>query len=221
MGGLVGGSKKNSYRIQTKKFNTFIMDKKNMGTRILIIDIETTGLQPQTGHIAEIGLVELDLSTGEKKILLDRVVHEKGMTKQEVENSWIVKNGYMTMEEIRTAPNLATIRGEIQFIIDGYPNGATAFNKAFDFGFLQSRGFLFPRILDCPMILSTDVCQLEPTEKMKKYKPYLKYKTPNVMEAYKHFFPNSKYVELHRGADDAFHEADIVLALYKEGKFTV
>ncbi len=43
------------------------------------------------------------------------------------------------------------------------------------------------------------------------------YKWPKVEEAYKHFFPESEYVELHRGADDAFHEADIVYELHKLG----
>jgi DNA polymerase-3 subunit epsilon len=48
---------------------------------------------------------------------------------------------------------------------------------------------------------------------------YGKYKWPKVEEAYDFFFPNNNYVEKHRGADDAFHEADIVYELHKIGLF--
>lgn len=45
---------------------------------ILIIDLETTGFLTQGGKIVEVGIVELDLETGNKKIIFDQVVHEKG-----------------------------------------------------------------------------------------------------------------------------------------------
>ncbi|MCK5906008.1 MAG: hypothetical protein KAG37_00375, partial [Flavobacteriales bacterium] len=83
----------------------------------------------------------------------------------------------------------------------------------FDFEFLISRGFRFPKMLPCPMLLSTDVCKLPGN--------YGKYKWPKVEEAYDHFFPNNTYVEKHRGADDAFHEADIVYELHKMGLFKI
>jgi DNA polymerase-3 subunit epsilon len=46
-------------------------------------------------------------------------------------------------------------------------------------------------------------------------------KWPSVMEAYKFFFPESKYIEQHRGADDAFYEADIVQKLYEMSIFKI
>jgi len=180
---------------------------------ILVLDIETTGFLNQGGKIVEVGIVSLDLNTGQKKILFSSVVHERPITKKEVEDSWIVHNGYMTTEEIQQSIWLINILPEIQAIIDMHPNGATAFNRSFDFDFLESRGLKFPKKLPCPMLLSTDICKLP------NRNGYSSYKWPKVEEAWKHFFPEIEYVELHRGADDAFHEADIVYELYKMGVF--
>jgi len=181
---------------------------------ILIIDIETTDFQGKGGKIVEVGIISLNLESGEKKILFDKVVHERPITRKEVEESWIVTNGYMSVEEIQNSPQLALLIPEIQSILDAYPLGATAYNRAFDFNFLESRGVRFPRKLPCLMLLSTDICQLSGK--------YGSYKWPKVEEAYNHFFGTDHgYVEKHRGADDAFHEADIVLALYRMGVFKI
>jgi DNA polymerase III epsilon subunit-like protein len=179
---------------------------------ILIIDIETTDFLQRGGKIVEVGIVELNLSNGEKKIIYDKVCHEKGITKEEVEKAWIIENSSLTLEEIRNSKPLHVLQPEIQELINSYHHGATAFNNAFDFGFLENRGFTFPKKLPCPMKLSTDLCKLP---KQNGYG----YKWPKVEEAHKFFFGNVGYVEAHRGADDAFHEADIVYELYKRGIF--
>ena len=188
--------------------------------KILIFDIETMGmgkdaLVPWLGKIAEIGIVELDLETGERKIIFDEVCHEKPITREIVEKSWIVTEGYMTVDEIRKSRDLRLMLREIQDIIYKYPNGATAYNKKFDFGFLQARGLEFPRLLPCPMILMTDICKIH-----SPYKPG-SWKWPKVEEAYDFIFPDNDYTEIHRGADDAMHEAEIVHWLYKKGIFKI
>lgn len=180
--------------------------------KILIIDIETTDFLQRGGKIVEIGMVELDLSNGEKKIIYDEVCYEKGVTLQEVENSWIIKNSTLTVEAIRNSKPLHQLASDIQDIINQYADGATAFNNTFDFGFLEHRGFSFPKKLPCPMKLSTDICKI-PHPKTSGYK------WPKVEEAHKFFFGDVGYIEQHRGADDAFHEADIVYQLYKMGIF--
>ena len=171
-------------------------------SKILIIDIETTDFLQRGGKIVEVGMVELDLSNGNKKIIFDQVTHETGITREEVEKAWIIQNSTLTVEEIRTSKPLHILKPEIQNIIFDYKNGATAFNNAFDFGFMETRGFVFPKKLPCPMKLSTDICKLP--------SPRGGYKWPKVEEAHKHFFGDVGYIEAHRGADDAFHEADIV-----------
>lgn len=181
-------------------------------TKILIIDIETTNFLQKGGKIVEIGIVELDLSNGETRIIFDEVCHEKGITKEEVESSWIVNNSDLTVEAIRYSKNLDYYRTEIQHLLNKYKAGATAFNNVFDFGFLEDRGFKFSKKLDCPMKLSTNICKLPG-----KYG----FKYPNVQEAYNFFFGKTDYIEKHRGADDALHEAKIVYELYKRGVFKI
>lgn len=185
-----------------------------MENKILIADIETTDLNKKLGKIVEIGITELDLSNGERKILFDEVCHERPITKKHVEESWIVTNGFMTVEEIQNSKQLKEFETEIQGLLNLYPTGATAYNNAFDFGYMEDRGFYFPKKLACPMILSTNICKIP-------HPKWSGYKWPSVMEAYKFFFPESNYEELHRGADDSYHEAKIVYELYKRGVFKV
>ncbi|TXI94986.1 MAG: hypothetical protein E6Q35_10485 [Chryseobacterium cucumeris] len=180
--------------------------------KILILDVETTGFLQEGGKIVEVGIVELDLSNGKKQIIFDQVTHEKGITRQEVENSWIVKNSTLTIEDIRRSKSLDLLKPEIQSILYSYQYGTTAYNNVFDFGFMEHRGFIFPKKLSCPMKIATDICKIPSMSG---------YKWPNVQEAYDFFFGKTDYTELHRGADDAFHEADIVYELYKMGKFTI
>lgn len=182
--------------------------------RILVIDIETTGFLKEGGKIVEIGVVDLCLNSGDKKIVFNKVIRP-GLSRDEISKTWIVENKYMTVDEIINGINFNYIKDQLQDLINAFPHGATAFNKNFDFDFLKSYGISFPKELKCPMIESTDICKLPKTGKAAFYPGY---KWPKVEEAYKHFYPNSNYIETHRGADDAFHEADIVLALHKLNK---
>lgn len=178
--------------------------------KILIIDIETTNFLNEGGKIVEIGIVELDLENGNTEIIFDHVMHERPITLAEVQNAWIIKNSSLTVDQIRRSKQLNEYRDEIQQILNGYPNGATAYNNAFDFGFMENRGFTFPKKLACPMKLSTDICKI-PGKRG--------YKWPNVQECYEHFFGKTDYIEQHRGADDAAHESKIVYELFKMGVF--
>lgn len=182
--------------------------------KVLIVDIETTGFLKDNGKIVEIGIVELDLRSGTKRILFDEVINPN-LPEEKIKNSWIVQNGYMTTEEILNGVQFESIVNKLQFLIFSYPDGATAFNRSFDFDFLEEYGIEIPKKLPCPMLVSTNICKIPKTGAAAFYQGY---KWPKVEEAYKFFYPDSQYVEKHRGADDAFHEADIVLALYKIGK---
>ena len=122
----------------------------------------------------------------------------------------------LTVEEIRSSPDFRKIKDEIQRIIDAYPNGVTAYNRIFDTTFLEYYGINFPKLLPCPMILSTNIVKAP-----HKNPRYSGYKWPSVEEAWAHFFPDIEYDEKHRGADDAFHEAQIIYALYKMGKYEI
>ena len=182
--------------------------------KILVIDIETTGFQKQGGSIVEVGIVELDLVTGATEIVIDSLCREDILDERHFREpmGWIFKNSTLRAEEVMAAPRMGDLLPEIQKIVNAYPVGATAYNRSFDFDFLKSRGVRFGVELPCPMKLSTPICQLPPFR-------YGSYKWPKVEEAWAEFFPNEEYVELHRGADDALHEARIVHELYRRGVF--
>ena len=67
-------------------------------SKILILDLETTGFLNQNGKIVEIGIVELDLTDGSRKIIYNQVCHEKGITMEEVSDSWIVQNSDLNIK---------------------------------------------------------------------------------------------------------------------------
>lgn len=181
---------------------------------ILILDIETTGFLNNGGSIVEIGIVELNLETGEIVELYDSLCREDILTAKH-RNAWIFENSDLTVDAVRNAPPFSIVKEEVQDILNLYPKGCTAFNNVFDFGFLENRGIVFPKKLPCPMKLATPICKLP------NKNGYSGYKWPNVEEAFAHFFPDAEYTELHRGLDDAKHEAMIVKAEFDLGIFKV
>lgn len=181
--------------------------------KILIIDLETTGLSSFHDKILEIGIVELDLETGHRRIIFDQMFNP--MEKfNKLKSCWVITNKFIDLRDVVVSDQLEKYRYEIQDIISSYDNGITAYNNVFDFGFLKSNGFDLEHKLDCPMKLATDVCKI-------KGKRSDTYKWPSVQECYDHLFPNNEYVEKHRGADDALHEAKIVYELYLRGIFKI
>ena len=182
---------------------------------ILIIDIETTGFLQKGGHIVEIGIVILSLETGNSTVVFDELVREESMTLEELENSWIVENSDISIDEVMQASLLDKFKPIIQHLIDLYPLGATAFNNKFDFDFLEDRGIKIHKKLPCPMLLSTDIVKLPSVHIIGLYK------WPKVQEAWDFFFGETDYIETHRGAHDAQHEAQIVYELYKRKVFKI
>ena len=186
-----------------------------MKNNILIIDIETTGFLKEGGKIVELGFVALDIETGERTKVLDEVVWEPGIKREEVESSWIVANSTLTTQMVQKGLRLDRIQRMVQSLIMCFPLGATAFNSAFDFDFLEDRGFRFPKKLDCPMLLAADLLKIPSTYKKGEYK------WPKVTECMEHFFPEEDYQEEHRGFSDAMDEARIVFELIQKGIFKV
>jgi len=177
--------------------------------KIAVIDIETTGLVPQNDIILEIGIVELNPETGETEVVFDSLVKEPSFG-EPLRGSWIFDNSDLSFEDVQNAPLLESFRNELQDIFNEYK--ITAFNLSFDLGFLKSRGFIFPNELLCIMLTSTDIC------KIPHYNGGPGYKWPKAQEAWDYFFPNTNYIEKHRAADDAKHEAKILYELIKIGK---
>ena len=183
-----------------------------MSTKILVVDIETSGFLSQGGKIVEIGIVELDLLNGVIIPKFDSLIKEPGFDRRHSRSpfGWVFENSDLTFEAVNSAPSLESVRDAVQNLFDNYK--ATAFNKSFDFDFLRDRGFRI-KDLPCPMQLATPICKVPFPSGCSRYK------WPKVEEAWRHFFGNTGYIEKHRGLDDAMHEAKIVFELYKMGAF--
>jgi len=174
---------------------------------ILIVDLETTDLSPKKGYIVEIGITALNIMTGARVILLDRVCHQPGITKADCDRSWIVNNSTLTTEDIRLSTRFEKLN--VQGIIDKYPRGITAFNSKFDFDFLSAAGINLGLKLPCIMkSLTGEVGALNKNGRVK---------WPKVDEAWQHFFKDSDYRETHRASDDAYHEAALAYEAIKLG----
>lgn len=176
--------------------------------KIAIVDIETTGFSPIYDCIVEIGISELCLETGARRIIYDKRVREKHYSERH-RNSWIFANSDLNHEDIMNAEPLNP--EELNEIFSKYK--VTAYNKKFDFDFLKHRGFIFEE-LPCPMLVATNVCKI-PSSWGRGYK------WPKVTEAYKILIGDSEYEEMHRGAKDAMDEALIVWELYKRGEWNI
>ena len=183
---------------------------------IAIVDIETSGFQNQGGLIVEVGIVGLNLETGNITNEFDAIVKENGFGVKHAKNpfGWVFQNSDLKYEDVLLADDLSIMLSEIQSILDKYVLGATAFNKQFDFGFLKSRGLIIKE-LPCIMLTAAPVVNLPPNS------GYSQPKWPKVEEAWKYFFPNIVYKEAHRALDDARHEALIAYELYKLGKYVI
>lgn len=181
--------------------------------KIAIVDIETTGFQNHGGLIVEIGIVGLDLDTGDITNEFSSIVQEDGFSEKHTKEpyGWIFQNSDLKFEDVLNAENLKNLLSEIQRVLDKFPLGATAFNKQFDFGFLKSRSLKIKE-LSCIMLRATPLVDLPPNA------GYYTPKWPKVEEAWEHFFPDIEYKEAHRALDDARHEALIALEIYRGGK---
>jgi len=190
-----------------RDINDFL--KKPNHKKIAIIDIETTDIKTE-GCIIEIGIVELDLMTGETRILFDSLVKEP-LFGDIHKNSWIFFNSDLKFEDVINAPGLDHVKDEIQEILNQY--SLTAYNNAFDFGFMESRGFTIKKDIPDIMVVAKEACKIMYTKGG--------YKIPKMQEAWDNLFPNTNYREAHRAVDDAIHEAEILFEMYKRGEYKI
>ncbi len=173
---------------------------------ILVLDIETTGLSPKFDFILELGIVKLNIGTGEITNLFDKIFKDPKLTAKH-RNAWIFQNGYMHIDEVRNAKPLDNYRAEIQHILTPFKGKITAWNRDFDNAFLQQEGFDLGLAMSCPMKASTDYFKIPGARG---------YKWPKAQEAWDILFPDVHKTEKHRGLDDSIMEAKIIFELIKK-----
>ena len=174
---------------------------------IIVLDIETTGLDPEKDFILELGMVKLNLDNGEIIELFDKVFKDPNLTARH-HKSWIFEKGHMEIEEVRTALPLSEYFDEIQSIMNPYKGRITAWNRDFDSKFLVKSGFDLGTDILCPMKNSVDFFKIEGN---------YGYKWAKAQEAWDILFPDTPKIEQHRGLDDSKMEAAIIYDLHKKG----
>jgi len=174
--------------------------------KIAVLDLESTGLKPDRDLIVEIGIIELNLTNGKTKILLDEVVLEPSFCSEIYGNSWIFQNSSLQVNDVLNGKDWNILKPIIQEILEKYP--ITGYNKNFGFSFLRHRKLKILRELQCPMICATNILKLPHN--------HYGYKYPKLEEAWAYYFPDIIYVESHRACNDAYHEALLIKKMYDE-----
>ena len=88
-----------------------------MKNEIIVLDIETTGLDLNQDFILELGMVALNIENGEIIELFNEVFKDPNLTARH-HKSWIFENGFMDIEEVRKALPLSQYFEEIQSIMN-------------------------------------------------------------------------------------------------------
>jgi DNA polymerase III epsilon subunit-like protein len=170
---------------------------------IIVLDLETTGLNYEYNMICEIGICFLNLKSGEIDPIFNIICKERDAFDR---HAWIFYNSSLKAIDVSNGPYLEEFRTELQEILNlGYP--VTAYNQDFDFTFLSYRNFNIPNRFWDAMLKLTNI--------MKLYHSYYGYKFPSVQEAWYYFFPDEKKIEPHRALDDAMMEARIIFETNK------
>lgn len=174
--------------------------------QLLVLDIETTGLNPSIDKIVEIGIVFLDLNFDTIAPMFNAVLNNAAdsITGQE----WVFKNTSLSMLEVVWSPFSLS---DVKFFIERLKLPWVSYNTLFDFTFLAENNIRVNNILQDPMIILSDIMKLPRKNGLKGYK------WPKVVEAAK--FLGIDEIEQHRALQDAIFEAKIILEMYKRNMY--
>ncbi len=178
--------------------------------KALVIDIETSALEPSDGAILEIGIVKVDFDKKTVDPVEDIMIKEENFSSMVSKSAWIFQNSDLTYEDVKKngVPLDGDLKTKLQGLFDN--NSVTAYNSYFDIGWLGSRGFSFPLEGECLMHTATPIVKIP--------HPWNGgYKWPNFQETWDYFFPSTDYMESHRALDDALHEGQVCLKMYEMG----
>lgn len=171
-------------------------------TIALFYDTETTGLplfkepseDPRQPHIVQLAALLVDLNTRKTLACMNMICRPDGWEiPEEMAAIHGITNEQALLEGLPESYVLSTFR-ELHEIADE----RIAHNESFDARIIR---IAIKRILcddeladawkagnaDCTARLTTPICSIPPTSKMTKA-GFLKFKTPNLQEAYQHFF---------------------------------
>ena len=184
---------------------------------LLVLDIETTGINHRIAKIVEIGIVHLNLNDGVITPIFNEVIKEEGFGKNDA-NSWIFENSTLLYSDCLLGKSIFKYKNLLNLLFKHYH--VTAYNKKFDFTFLRSRGIKIPNEYPDPMVSSTRVLKIPPTDKMINAGFGNRFKTASVQETYRFLFDSEK-IEPHRAREDVIMEAEIIKKLYDLNEYKI
>ncbi len=178
---------------------------------VCVVDLETTGFNPRRDFLVEVGICRLDLATGTITPLVDSPVHEAGFATKARRNALIFRRSTLRFEDVRDAPPWDAVKPLVADACSRYP--VAAYNSSFDIAFLRSRGVRPRRELPCIMRAAARACQIRTQARNAKW--------PTLEEAWRTFFPNESFVQLHRAYDDCAHEASLLWQMHTAGFYLI
>ncbi|MEJ2127073.1 MAG: 3'-5' exonuclease [Candidatus Bathyarchaeota archaeon] len=173
---------------------------------ILVIDLETANINSKQNPwslkntlICEIGIVNLNLDTGEIKPIFNQTCKENDCPDP---HSWIFNHTDLTYDEVSNSTHFEEVKKQIQPILESKP--VTSWNQRFDFKHLENplRNLVIPTKFWDPMCTLNNFLKLNFRRNG--------YKWLKVTEAFRYFYPNKKWKQNHRAIDDAQIEAEII-----------
>ncbi len=178
--------------------------------RIVVIDTETTGLDPSNNEIVEIAAIALDCKTYQYQTLFNSLCNP-GLQQERLEKTWVCIEGLITPDEILMAQEHDIVAQD--FLITLGDNQWTTFNLNFDSGFLQRKPWLLPETrLSCIMEVAKPVCALP--------HDLYDYKYPRLDEAYS-IIVRKHPLTGHRALTDATMATEILIWLIKNNYYNL
>lgn len=175
---------------------------------ILVLDIETDGLNACWNRIVEIGAVLLNTTNGAITNLFGSTVFDDHARSRCLDlNAWVFQNTTLLADEVLSSPPLSHFFPVLDELFQKYP--VVAYNMNFDISFLKDRGFHFPSALPCPMLFAAGILRLPGY--------YGDFKWPKVQECLDFFGIDER--EPHRALEDARLEAQVIYQLIMKHEF--
>ena len=173
---------------------------------IIIVDIETGVIEPTLNSyeidnclICEIGMVNLDMETGETTVIYDGTCQENPGAHP---SSWVFKHTSLTLQEVTDSPHFHELKPPLQELLDD-PRPVTSWSHDFDIAILESRGLKIPNKFWDPKTTLKHLLKIHhPSGQGHKW--------PSVQEAHNYFNPDKTLEQTHRATQDAQIEADII-----------
>jgi len=174
--------------------------------KLLVVDIETTGLDINSDAIIEIGAALADTETGEIELVFNKPIKGKFWDLKLHKDAWVFGKSSLTPKDVEEAQPLETYFDELQALFTEY--NTVAFNLSFDNRFLSRDGFTFNKTKCLMEAVKNYVVFKNENDRTVK---------PSVEEIYNYFLveDGDKYVEQHRAGSDAIDEAKIMLHMIK------